>query len=80
MGVVRRQEEWTLEKIEKGRYAIKRRKQKKAEIITKDYIPNNNPLNNLEIMTEQIEVKNFKQAEKTFKNYIKNYKQNPFKL
>ncbi|OKY78665.1 MAG: hypothetical protein BTN85_1162 [Candidatus Methanohalarchaeum thermophilum] len=80
MGVVRRINEWTLEKIEEGKYAIKKRKEKKAEIITNDYIPPNNPLNTLNPMIDRIEVNNFSEAEKEFKKYAKNYDQNPLKF
>lgn len=73
MGIVKREGKWRLEKIEDGRYEITRRKNKKAEIITDEYTPSNTLGSGPSLTTEVIEVKNFKEAKKEFKNYIEEY-------
>ncbi len=71
IGVVKREGKWRLEKDKEGVYLITKREEVRAKIITDDYSPKS-PLSDERgsMMTETIEVKNFKKAKKTFKNYI----------
>lgn len=71
MGVVRREGKWTLEKEKDGLYAICRRKQKVAEIVTDDYV--SEPFEFNVSMVETIQVSDFKAAENAFKDYIDRY-------
>lgn len=71
MGVVRREGKWTLEKEKEGLYAICKRKDKVANIVTDDYTgPNNLIETDLNPMMEKIYVSDFQEAEDAFKNYV----------
>ena len=71
MGVVKRDGKWRLKKKQKGVYIVTERGDQVAKIITGDYQPSG-PMNDERnsMMTEVIEVKNFKEAKKEFKNFV----------
>ncbi len=71
MGVVKREGKWTLEKKKQGVYAIKSRKQQQAKIITDEYKPEQFSDERMDVMTEVIEVSDFKAAKRAFMDYIK---------
>lgn len=71
MGVVRREGKWTLEKDREGLYAICRRGQKQAEIVTDDYRERGGMVDlSIDPTMETIEVSDFKAAEGAFHEYI----------
>ena len=71
MGTVRREGKWTLEKDREGVYAVCERGKLRARIITPDYEPQG-MMDDVtsDMMTETIEVRSFKGAEREFLNYI----------
>lgn len=80
MAVVKREGKWRLEKEKDGLYSIKKRDKKMAEIITDDYKPQKGVALSGNPMMKRIEVKNFKEAKREFKNYIEKQEKNPFGL
>ncbi|MFB6100466.1 MAG: hypothetical protein ABEK16_04295 [Candidatus Nanohalobium sp.] len=71
MGVVKRDGKWRLEKEQKGVYLVTERGEQKAKIITGDYTPSG-PMNDERnsMMSNIIEVKNFKEAKKEFRSFV----------
>ncbi|MFB6217425.1 MAG: hypothetical protein ABEJ72_10770, partial [Candidatus Aenigmatarchaeota archaeon] len=61
---------WRLEKKQEGVYLVTERGEQKAKIITGEYTPSG-PLNDERnsVMANVIEVKNFKEAKKEFKDF-----------
>lgn len=71
MGVVKREGKWKLEKKKEGVYLVAERGEQKAKIITGDYEPSgmmNDERNSM--MANVIEVKDFSEAKKEFKNFV----------
>ncbi|GKZ14333.1 hypothetical protein [Haladaptatus sp. T7] len=81
MAVVRRNGKWTLEKQQNGVYEIRERGNLQARVITDDYEPQG-MMNDLrmDVMTQTIEVRDFKDAEREFQNYIKKSESSGFGL
>jgi len=71
MATVRREGKWTLEKDHEGVYAVCERGDLCARIITDDYEPQG-ILDDVtsDVMTETIEVRSFKDAEREFQSCI----------
>lgn len=70
MGVVKRDGKWRLEKKKKGVYLVTERGDVQAKIITGDYQPQG-PMNDErnDMMMNIIEVKDFDEAKREFKNF-----------
>lgn len=81
MGVVRREGKWSLEKERDGVYAINERGELRARILTADY-ESQGMMDNVEMdmVTEQIEVRNFSEAKHEFEAYIERAKRGGFGL
>ena len=81
MATVRREGKWTLEKDRKGVYAICERGELCARIITADYEPQG-MMDDVasDMMTQTIEVRNFKEAEQEFRRYIEEVESSGFSL
>lgn len=69
MGVVKRNGKWRLKKKEKGVYIITERKEERAKIITGDYVPEGLSDERNSMMLDVIEVSDFREAKKEFKDY-----------
>lgn len=71
MGVVRREGKWTLEKEREGLYAICRRGDKEAEIVTDDYREQGGMVDlSIDPTMETMEVSDFQAAKEAFHDYI----------
>lgn len=69
MGVVKKDGKWRLEKKKDGVYLITERKEPQAKIITDEYVAEGLTDERASMSMEVIEVSDFKQAKKEFKNY-----------
>jgi peptide methionine sulfoxide reductase MsrA len=71
MGVVRKDGKWSLEKDREGVYTICERGDPRARIITDDYEPKGMMDDvQMDVDTEKIEVRDFKDAEREFQSYV----------
>ncbi|MFB6245925.1 MAG: hypothetical protein ABEJ03_06290 [Candidatus Nanohaloarchaea archaeon] len=70
MGVVKRDGKWRLEKKKKGVYLVTENKQVVAKIVTGDYEPQGMMDERSSLDAQVIEVKDFDEAKKEFRNFV----------
>lgn len=70
MGVVKKDGKWRLEKKKDGVYLITKRKETQAKLITDEYVAEGFTDERASMTTEVIEVNEFSDAKREFKDYI----------